>query len=66
MYLFVDNGEVYVWGYGVLGKGPKLEQTKTPSYLPMPLFGKSEFSSDVKVEKIYSGVNYFAALTSRC
>lgn len=60
----VESGEVYVWGYGLLGKGPKVQQLRTPEVLPMALFGKNEYSTEVGVMKIRCGINYFAALTS--
>ena len=61
----VDNGDVFVWGYGILGKGPNFEQSELPTQLPPSLFGVSEFSPDVKVVDIKCGINFFAALTSK-
>lgn len=61
---FLENGEVYVWGFGILGKGPNLEQCQEPQLIPMTLFGLNPFSADIKVDKVYAGVNFFGAVTS--
>ncbi|KAK0044894.1 Williams-Beuren syndrome chromosomal region 16 protein [Biomphalaria pfeifferi] len=59
--LLNDKGQVFVWGYGILGKGPKLEITSSPSQIPEPIFGCNELSSDTKVVDIESGLTYLAA-----
>ncbi|XP_066279833.1 RCC1-like G exchanging factor-like protein [Branchiostoma lanceolatum] len=59
-----DQGQVYVWGYGILGKGPKLEETPIPELLPEVLFGRNDFSPDVVVKEIKAGLNSFAAVTT--
>ena len=59
-----ENNDVYVWGYGILGKGPDLEQCITPTLIPSTLFGKNEFNPDVKTESVYCGVGINAALNS--
>lgn len=64
-YVLSDKGEVYVWGFGILGKGPNLQESETPQLLPKTLFGQGTFSKDVRVEKLYSGVSCFAAVTSK-
>jgi hypothetical protein len=53
---------VFSWGYGILGKGPKVERSFTPERIPGKLFGTSEFNN-VKVVDIQSGVYHMAALT---
>ncbi|KAF3840603.1 hypothetical protein F7725_006465 [Dissostichus mawsoni] len=60
-----DKGEVFVWGYGILGKGPKLSESSTPEMIPSTLFGRSEFNPSVAVTKIRCGLNHFAAVTDR-
>ncbi len=60
----LDDGKVFVWGYGILGKGPNLEQTATPQLIPPTLFGQNEFNPDQTVVNIKCGLNHFAALTS--
>ena len=59
-----ENNDVYVWGYGILGKGPNLEQSITPTLIPSTLFGKNEFNPDVRTESVYCGVGTNAALNS--
>ena len=56
---------MYVWGYGILGKGPNVQQAVNLQLLPKPLFGYTTFSKDVQVEKVFSGMGYLAALTSK-
>ncbi|KAM9788931.1 RCC1-like G exchanging factor-like protein [Neosynchiropus ocellatus] len=58
-----EKGEVFVWGYGILGKGPNLSESSTPEKIPPTLFGRSEFSPSVSVSKIRCGLNHFAAVT---
>lgn len=60
-----DEGEVFVWGYGILGKGPKLSESSTPEMIPSTLFGRSEFNPSVAVTRIRCGLNHFAAVTDR-
>ncbi|KAG7314563.1 hypothetical protein KOW79_021866 [Hemibagrus wyckioides] len=60
-----EDGEVFVWGYGILGKGPNLSEAETPEKVPATLFGKSEFNPTVKVSHIRCGLNHFAAITDR-
>ena len=48
-----------------MGKGPALEQTKTPSLIPPTLFGRNEFDPEVKVTSIKAGVHAQAAVNSR-
>ncbi|KAI3373980.1 hypothetical protein L3Q82_022551 [Scortum barcoo] len=31
-----ESGEVFVWGYGILGKGPKLSESSSPEQIPPP------------------------------
>ncbi|KAG5844447.1 hypothetical protein ANANG_G00162620 [Anguilla anguilla] len=60
-----DKGEVFVWGYGILGKGPDLSESRTPEMIPPTLFGKSEFNPAVTVTRIHCGLTHFAAITDR-
>lgn len=62
--LFAEEGCVHVWGYGILGKGPKIDHLKEPSMLPRPLFGYNEVNDDVRVVKIEAGLGHFGAITS--
>ncbi|XP_013859479.1 RCC1-like G exchanging factor-like protein [Austrofundulus limnaeus] len=60
-----DQGEVFVWGYGILGKGPNLSESSTPERIPPTLFGRSEFNPSVPVAKIRCGLSHFAAVTDQ-
>uniref|UniRef100_A0A4W2H9S6 RCC1 like n=1 Tax=Bos indicus x Bos taurus TaxID=30522 RepID=A0A4W2H9S6_BOBOX len=59
------EGHVFVWGYGILGKGPNLLETALPEMIPPTLFGLSEFNPGVQVSRIRCGLSHFAALTNR-
>ncbi|XP_076082963.1 RCC1-like G exchanging factor-like protein isoform X1 [Mytilus galloprovincialis] len=58
------KGELFVWGYGILGKGPKLESTSEPEMIPPPLFGCNELEPDVLVIDVVCGLHHFVALTN--
>uniref|UniRef100_A0A8C1JYB0 RCC1 like n=1 Tax=Cyprinus carpio TaxID=7962 RepID=A0A8C1JYB0_CYPCA len=60
-----EEGEVFVWGFGILGKGPKLSESAIPERVPATFFGRSEFNPTVKVSSIHCGLNHFAAITDR-
>ena len=62
--LLDENGQVYVWGYGILGKGPDLDSCIWPTKIPATLFGLSDFKTDVRVKKIFCGLGSFAAITN--
>ena len=57
-----DAGQVFSWGYGILGKGPKLERSFIPEQIPEKLFGASELKN-VKVVDIQPGMYHMTALT---
>lgn len=59
-----DAGEVFVWGYGILGKGPVVDKSQEPTAIPLTLFGCNEFNPDGKVVSIYGGLSQFAAVTN--
>ncbi|CAH1774077.1 unnamed protein product [Owenia fusiformis] len=63
--LINESGKVFVWGFGILGKGPKLQQTGTPTEIPMTLFGNNEFNEDVHVKDLQCSLNHFAAITNK-
>ncbi|XP_052609865.1 RCC1-like G exchanging factor-like protein isoform X2 [Peromyscus californicus insignis] len=60
-----EEGHVFVWGYGILGKGPNLLETALPEMIPPTLFGLTEFNPDVQVSQIRCGLSHFAALTNK-
>ena len=35
-----EERDVFVWGFGILGKGPALEFSRTPVQIPNTLFGE--------------------------
>uniref|UniRef100_A0A8C7ELP1 RCC1 like n=1 Tax=Neovison vison TaxID=452646 RepID=A0A8C7ELP1_NEOVI len=59
------EGQVFVWGYGILGKGPNLVESALPEVIPPSLFGLTEFNPGVHVSLIRCGLSHFAALTNR-
>lgn len=61
--IFSEKGQVFVWGYGILGKGPDLSESSTPEMIPSTLFGRSEFNPSVAVASVRCGLNHFAAVT---
>ena len=66
MLLFlVDAGQLYTWGYGILGQGPNVDRRDTPELLPEPLFGRTVYSPDVKVVDVKSCMNGYIARTGR-
>lgn len=64
-YYNAEEGNVFVWGYGILGKGPNLTETAEPEMIPPSLFGWSDFSPDTRVAHVRCGLSQFAALTSK-
>ncbi|XP_041280962.1 RCC1-like G exchanging factor-like protein isoform X4 [Onychostruthus taczanowskii] len=63
--VLTEEGNVFVWGYGILGKGPNLIETAVPEMIPPSLFGWSDFSPDTRVAHVRCGLSQFAALTNR-
>ena len=59
---FPENRDVFVWGYGILGKGPNLDQSFEPVLLPAPLFGRNEFNPDTAVTSVNCGLGSNAAI----
>ncbi|KAG8452004.1 hypothetical protein GDO86_003979 [Hymenochirus boettgeri] len=60
-----EDGNVFVWGYGILGKGPNLLEAQQPEMIPPTLFGLTDFTPDIRVKKIFSGLGHFAAVNNR-
>ena len=63
--LLNERHEVYVWGFGYLGKGPQTDHLKVPSLIPPPLFHCDEFNPDLKITDICAGMRHFAAISSQ-
>ncbi|XP_029678049.1 RCC1-like G exchanging factor-like protein [Formica exsecta] len=57
-------GNVYVWGYGILGLGPQVQKILKPTMIPPTLFGNNVYNRDIKITKIYCGISQLAALTN--
>ena len=63
-YMWTDAGQVFVWGYGILGKGPVVDRSQEPTAIPLTLFGCNEFNTETKISSIYGGLSQFAAITN--
>lgn len=63
--LLNDKGQVFVWGFGILGKGPNVDHSEYPTLLPESLFGMNAYNPDTKVVKIFAGLSQFAAVTNK-
>lgn len=59
-----ENHEVFVWGFGILGRGPKVTQSPEPSQLPNPLFACDELNPENRVVDVFAGLRHFSAVTS--
>ena len=61
--MVTEGGQVWVWGWGILGKGPALETSNTPTLIPEELFGAKVFGESCKVRSVEAGLGHQAALT---
>ncbi|OWR43220.1 Williams-Beuren syndrome chromosomal region 16 protein [Danaus plexippus plexippus] len=59
-----DQGDVFVWGFGLLGLGPNVQHTNKPTQIPAPLFGRNEFNPECMVTKVACGIGHLAAITN--
>ncbi|XP_018573129.1 RCC1-like G exchanging factor-like protein isoform X2 [Anoplophora glabripennis] len=59
-----EQGHVYSWGYGLLGVGPNIQQSKLPIKIPETLFGLNDFQPNNIVQKVVCGLNYAVAVTN--
>ncbi|KAJ8898248.1 hypothetical protein PR048_003608 [Dryococelus australis] len=59
-----EEGKVFVWGYGILGKGPNVDRLLQPSEIPSTLFGQNEFQLNQKVVSIHAGISHQAVITN--
>ncbi|XP_064111602.1 RCC1-like G exchanging factor-like protein [Macrobrachium nipponense] len=59
-----EDGDVFSWGFGFLGKGPEVSYSKTPVQIPSTLLGRTPLTPEAKVVSVYSGVNSFAAVNN--
>lgn len=58
------NGQVFSWGYGLLGTGRCVQQSKTPVRIPENLFGQNTFQPDTKVTEVVCGLYHAAAINN--
>ena len=50
VWLFeTGEGTVYVWGFGILGLGPKVQNVLKPTPIPQTLFGNNPYEPNEKV-----------------
>lgn len=61
----LDDGNVFVWGFGLLGTGPQTQCSREPIKIPEQLFGLNDFNPDTKVEKVSCGLSHMAAITNK-
>ena len=61
--LVTEGGKVWVWGWGILGKGPALESSNVPTLIPEELFGTRAFGESGRVKSVEAGLGHQAALT---
>lgn len=59
-----ERGQVFTWGYGLLGAGPKAQESKVPIHIPDVLFGKNDFQPNSTVIDVKCGLFYAAAVTN--
>lgn len=59
-----ESGDVFVWGFGLLGLGPNVDYLKTPTLIPPTLFGRNAFNPENRVISINCGMNHMAAINS--
>lgn len=55
---------VFVWGYGILGKGPDMKQSRIPTSISPILFGKNQYNTQTRVKSVYSSLFHMAAITT--
>ena len=58
------QGKLYMWGFGLLGFGPKHTTIDIPQAMPMELFGQNEFNHDVIIDHVTCGLLSTAAITN--
>lgn len=59
-----ENGDVFSWGYGPIGRGPDVSYCKEPTLIPRTLFGCNQLSPSVKVSSVHCGLNMLGAVNS--
>ncbi|KAI4454937.1 rcc1-like g exchanging factor-like protein [Holotrichia oblita] len=59
-----ENRHVFVWGFGLLGAGPRVQQSLIPIQIPPQLFGLNDFNPHNYVASIECGLSHLAAVTT--
>lgn len=57
-----EAGDVFVWGFGLLGFGPQVEHSRYPRMIPPTIFGQNPFNPSCRVISINCGLNHLAAI----
>uniref|UniRef100_A0A182J0Z2 RCC1-like domain-containing protein n=1 Tax=Anopheles atroparvus TaxID=41427 RepID=A0A182J0Z2_ANOAO len=60
-----ENGDVFSWGYGILGFGPEVQHRPTPTLILPSLFGRNAFSPNVRVLALSCGITHSAAVNDQ-
>lgn len=55
---------MFVWGYGILGKGPVVTHAREPTQIPYALFGRNEFQPDSRIIAVSAGIGHLAAVSN--
>jgi RCC1-like G exchanging factor-like protein len=59
-----EAGDVFVWGFGILGLGPTVDSCKLPTLIPPTLFGRNPFNPNCRVISINSGLTHLTAINN--
>lgn len=59
-----EDGNVFTWGFGLLGVGPNVQQSAKPLLIPHTLFGRNDFQPSSRVVKLTCGLNWAVAVTN--
>lgn len=59
-----DSGDVFVWGFGILGLGPQVDYCGKPTLIPPTLFGRNPFNPENRVLSVSCGLNHLTAINS--
>lgn len=64
-FFFPENGDVFSWGYGILGFGPEVGHQARPTQIPPTLFGRNDFNPNVRVRAISAGLIHSGAINDQ-
>lgn len=59
-----EAGDVFVWGYGLLGLGPAADYVEKPTQIPPTLFGRNSFNPENRVISIRAGISHIGAINT--